>query len=313
MISFMAIIWLSSVVRSRAAIDDEDIPCCEDNCESYRGHLSVSVEGINCMPWHDLPTSHHNHPSKHPNSGLDSNYCRNPSEHEQAWCYVKVNGVRKWKNCDMRTCPSTTTPATTATTTMEPVIAFPNNHSWTSEERIIRYKGAVDQLVGFLRDNKQGLQTLRLEVTSLSTEVENSIKDVQEQLEDQKQELQQEMEQKNEKLKQQLETMIKQEVDKLTKRYDEKIASVNNVISNLDVTRCESGYMSVYVKRDTVHYFQKPFATAPHFMTALKRHNLAGGVHLHWRSVSKTSFTIGINVASTSAKYYQASWIACGH
>ena len=24
-----------------------------------------------------------------------------------------------------------------------------------------------------------------------------------------------------------------------------------------DVTRCESGYMSVYVEKDTVHYFQK--------------------------------------------------------
>ena len=46
---------------------------------------------------------------RNPNSGLESNYCRNPSGHSQAWCYVMKNGSRKWENCDMRTCTLTTT------------------------------------------------------------------------------------------------------------------------------------------------------------------------------------------------------------
>ena len=52
--------------------------------------------------------------SRRPESGLDLNYCRNPSKHSQAWCYVMENGKEKWKNCNMHPC------ALTATTTMTP-------------------------------------------------------------------------------------------------------------------------------------------------------------------------------------------------
>ena len=39
-----------------------------------------------------------------PNSGLESNYCRNPSGHEFAWCYIKIQGGTRWQNCRIPSC-----------------------------------------------------------------------------------------------------------------------------------------------------------------------------------------------------------------
>merc|ERR1719414_1257020 len=89
--------------------------CCSDgNCASYRGNLNTTDEGLPCLPWSKLKTHTKYLPSKRPESGLDLNYCRNPSKHSQAWCYVMENGKEKWKNCNMHPC------APTATTTMTP-------------------------------------------------------------------------------------------------------------------------------------------------------------------------------------------------
>ena len=39
-----------------------------------------------------------------PNSGLESNYCRNPSKHKNAWCYVKIEGGTQWADCRVQMC-----------------------------------------------------------------------------------------------------------------------------------------------------------------------------------------------------------------
>merc|ERR1712168_1282573 len=79
--------------------------CCEDeDCASYRGSLRESVSGLECIWWAYLPPDHKNGRKKNPDSGLDGNYCRNPSGHHQAWCYVVKNGAWVWENCDMRSC-----------------------------------------------------------------------------------------------------------------------------------------------------------------------------------------------------------------
>ena len=45
--------------------------------------------------------------SRKPNSGLESNYCRNPSKHRNAWCYVKIQGGTNWQNCRVPRCVGT--------------------------------------------------------------------------------------------------------------------------------------------------------------------------------------------------------------
>jgi len=65
--------------------------CVHDKCVSYRGQQSQTVYGATCIPWNELPTSNEWHPDKWPNSGLVSNYCRNPGGlWRTAWCFVRT-------------------------------------------------------------------------------------------------------------------------------------------------------------------------------------------------------------------------------
>jgi len=84
--------------------------CCKENCASYRGTLSMTEDNLSCLPWDESPSSKYT-PENYPDSGLDANYCRNPSDHSQAWCYVKKTGSKKWRNCKVPTCAPTTEPA----------------------------------------------------------------------------------------------------------------------------------------------------------------------------------------------------------
>jgi len=79
--------------------------CCRGKCESYRGKLNTTSNGLTCKPWINLSRSHENHPFRKPLSGLEANYCRNPSDHENAWCYVQKNSLnKKWDDCSIRSC-----------------------------------------------------------------------------------------------------------------------------------------------------------------------------------------------------------------
>lgn len=78
--------------------------CSEDDCAGYRGKLAKTVTGKDCLPWAGFEWNRWA-PSRHPVSGLDSNYCRNPSGHDNAWCFVTNNNKRggKWEDCP---CPT---------------------------------------------------------------------------------------------------------------------------------------------------------------------------------------------------------------
>lgn len=86
---------------------DEDDCCEDDNCESYSGHLSVSVSGKDCVDWdkalasrsRSLSSRRRSHPI------LESNYCRNPYGYKtQAWCFTMQDGAPKPEICDMISC-----------------------------------------------------------------------------------------------------------------------------------------------------------------------------------------------------------------
>ncbi|XP_060780580.1 hyaluronan-binding protein 2-like [Neoarius graeffei] len=94
--------------------------CYEENGESYRGLVSETEEGEDCLFWnsHRLlgkginPFDTFNDPQ-----GLGPhNYCRNPDGESKPWCFIQSGKKIRWDHCDVRKCP--TDPTTT--TYLEP-------------------------------------------------------------------------------------------------------------------------------------------------------------------------------------------------
>merc|ERR1712002_926913 len=100
---------VDQAVKQADEMGQESEACCKENCASYRGTISMSEDNLSCLPWDESPSSKYT-PENYPDSGLDANYCRNPSDHSQLWCYVKKTG-KEWRNCKMPTCAPTTEPA----------------------------------------------------------------------------------------------------------------------------------------------------------------------------------------------------------
>ncbi|ROI81846.1 Hyaluronan-binding protein 2 [Anabarilius grahami] len=76
--------------------------CYEGNGESYRGFVSETVEGTECLPW-----NYYRIPFKE-FEGNDSigahNYCRNPDGDREPWCFVKEKGKLQWDYCNVKPC-----------------------------------------------------------------------------------------------------------------------------------------------------------------------------------------------------------------
>ena len=68
----------------------------------YRGQLAVTVDGITCQAWNtDHPrTNHARNPANYPDTTIADaqNFCRNPDQEIQLWCYTTDPGVR-WDYC----------------------------------------------------------------------------------------------------------------------------------------------------------------------------------------------------------------------
>jgi len=103
----LSLMILTYVSSKRANTYSGVRKCCRGICSTYRGYVNTTVTGAKCQPWADLPATHKYHPDKKPNSGLESNYCRNPSKHRNAWCYVKIQGGTNWQNCRVPRCVGT--------------------------------------------------------------------------------------------------------------------------------------------------------------------------------------------------------------
>uniref|UniRef100_A0A8D2NHU5 Kringle domain-containing protein n=1 Tax=Zonotrichia albicollis TaxID=44394 RepID=A0A8D2NHU5_ZONAL len=62
----------------------------------YRGTEAKTQRGIPCQKWAEkIPHKPNYTPEKHPNAGLEENYCRNPDADENGpWCYTTDPAVR---------------------------------------------------------------------------------------------------------------------------------------------------------------------------------------------------------------------------
>ncbi|XP_078684409.1 apolipoprotein(a)-like isoform X2 [Branchiostoma floridae x Branchiostoma belcheri] len=78
--------------------------CYFGNGETYRGQQARTKSGIPCQRWDSQTPHQHNIPDRYPTAGLDSNYCRNPDQHDGGpWCYT-TNPNTRWEECDVTKC-----------------------------------------------------------------------------------------------------------------------------------------------------------------------------------------------------------------
>ncbi|KAK3554470.1 hypothetical protein QTP70_023493 [Hemibagrus guttatus] len=107
--------------------------CYEGNGESYRGTVSETEDGDDCLPWNSYlllgkgtsPFTTANDPQ-----GLGPhNYCRNPDGDSKPWCFTRSGTKIKWDHCDVRKCPTDAiiiAPPTPKPTTAHPAAIPPN-------------------------------------------------------------------------------------------------------------------------------------------------------------------------------------------
>ncbi|XP_055362620.1 apolipoprotein(a)-like [Betta splendens] len=80
------------------------LTCAFGAGKGYRGTIAVTWSGKKCQRWSDqCPHQHDNSPQEKPNSGLESNYCRNPDGEPRPWCYTTDPNTR-WEYCLVPRC-----------------------------------------------------------------------------------------------------------------------------------------------------------------------------------------------------------------
>ncbi|XP_051772236.1 hyaluronan-binding protein 2-like [Ctenopharyngodon idella] len=109
-------------------VDPND--CYEGDGQSYRGKVSETEEGDECLDWNsEFILDKGSFPSTAfaSSEGLGPhNFCRNPDGDKKPWCFIKKNKRLRWDYCDVRKCPSP------ATTTKEMVTSTTKAHPTTA-------------------------------------------------------------------------------------------------------------------------------------------------------------------------------------
>ena len=79
--------------------------CWESLQNDYRGPQQVTKSGEQCQKWTEqYPQQHSRTPENYPGIGLgDHNYCRNPDNEPEVWCYT-TNPEKRWEHCDVPKC-----------------------------------------------------------------------------------------------------------------------------------------------------------------------------------------------------------------
>ncbi|XP_069374181.1 uncharacterized protein [Paralichthys olivaceus] len=91
--------------------------CYSENGETYRGVVSTTEDGVDCLDWDSNLIYMEMGPivSLFPEtSGLEENYCRNPDRDERPWCFYRKGTKLQWEYCNVKECPEdqVTPPAT---------------------------------------------------------------------------------------------------------------------------------------------------------------------------------------------------------
>jgi hypothetical protein len=72
--------------------------------EDYRGNIAKTESGRTCQSWNSQnPHSHTRTFQNYPLSGLNENFCRNPDDEPQAWCYT-TDKNKRWEHCSIPVC-----------------------------------------------------------------------------------------------------------------------------------------------------------------------------------------------------------------
>ncbi|XP_032881599.1 plasminogen isoform X1 [Amblyraja radiata] len=78
--------------------------CYTGKGQAYRGTVATTISGEVCQQWSSLvPHQHTRTPEDYPCKGLENNYCRNPDNEKEPWCYTTNPKVR-WEYCPVRKC-----------------------------------------------------------------------------------------------------------------------------------------------------------------------------------------------------------------
>uniref|UniRef100_A0A8C6SIB9 trypsin n=1 Tax=Neogobius melanostomus TaxID=47308 RepID=A0A8C6SIB9_9GOBI len=104
--------------------------CYEDNGDSYRGMVSVTQDGDECLDWNSYFILQKFGDPFTDYAGFDGlgphNFCRNPDGDSQPWCFIKKALQLEWKYCDVRQCSTVTHPtAPTITPSAKPDVPAP--------------------------------------------------------------------------------------------------------------------------------------------------------------------------------------------
>uniref|UniRef100_A0A2K6K1Y0 Urokinase-type plasminogen activator n=2 Tax=Rhinopithecus TaxID=542827 RepID=A0A2K6K1Y0_RHIBE len=87
---------------------DKSKTCYEGNGHFYRGKASTDTMGRSCLAWNSatvLQQIYHAHRSDALQLGLGKhNYCRNPDNRRQPWCYVQVGLKQLVQECMVHNC-----------------------------------------------------------------------------------------------------------------------------------------------------------------------------------------------------------------
>ncbi|XP_053269666.1 hyaluronan-binding protein 2 [Pleuronectes platessa] len=91
--------------------------CYQEDGEFYRGKVSVTAEGEECLDWNSYFIAQSRGDPFQEYAGFDGigphNYCRNPDGDDQPWCFINKDGKLKWNHCNVRKCSAV--PATIPT------------------------------------------------------------------------------------------------------------------------------------------------------------------------------------------------------
>ncbi|XP_028996580.1 plasminogen-like [Betta splendens] len=101
---YKAVFLLGAVICNGGSTVHSQLTCAFGDGTGYRGTIAVTWSGKKCQRWSDqCPHQHHNSPQDKPNSGLESNYCRNPDGEPRPWCYTTDPNTR-WEYCLVPRC-----------------------------------------------------------------------------------------------------------------------------------------------------------------------------------------------------------------